>query len=774
MRDIHVNSAVAAALVAVGAAGSFPAFAQDMSAEAAPADRGEAQEIIVTAQKRSERLSDVPISITAATAEQLDRVRISDPSDLGKIVPGFSYQRNTAGTPIFALRGVGFFDDAFGVAPAVSIYVDQAPLPFTIMGQGAALDIERVEVLKGPQGTLFGQNSTGGAINYIATRPTEDRRMGFDLTVARFNEVDVRGFVSGPLAEGVRVRVAARRQYADAWQISETRPDDRLGRKELYQGRVLIDWDATSALKFQFNANGWVNRSETAANQFVRVRVQNPAGPRDTIDALTGRPPKPENPRLADWDAGRDYQQNSRQYQFALRGDLELGSDITLTSISSYAKFRTLMPIDVDGTDAPGYFFTRRARLRTVSQELRIAADLGGLKLTTGANYQDDDTAEANDTFSMSSISNVGPLRFATFIYDLQQQVKTYAAFASAEVPITSTLTAEGGLRYTNQDRNGQGCLRDGGDGMLAAAIALIPTGFGLPYAPAPAGECVSLDPNGLRVDNIRGSLDEDNLSWRAGLKWQPDRDLMAYGNVTKGYKAGGFTTISAVFTPQFSPVVQESLLSYELGAKASLFDRRIDLAASIFTYQYNNKQILGIESLDPFGALPILVNIPRSKADGAEVSIAARPVSGLSVSASANYLKSRVTRSFMSQDPDGNAIDLKGEAFPNAPKWQLIGDANYQFDVASDIRATIGANVSYRTSAKSAFGTNPIYRIPSYAIVGLSAGIESADQRWKASVFGTNIFNKLYLTNVASVTDVTFRSVGQPATYGITLGTRF
>jgi outer membrane receptor protein involved in Fe transport len=174
-----VTAGAAHAQQATSPEGAADVPAQSSSNAPAP---GELIEVVVTAQKRSERLQDVPISITAVTGEQLVDAGVTDTSQLTKVVPGFAYQQSSYGTPIYSIRGIGFYDTSVGISPAVSVYLDQAPLPFSVMARGATLDLERVEVLKGPQGTLFGQNSTGGAINYIAAKPTAIPEAGVDFT----------------------------------------------------------------------------------------------------------------------------------------------------------------------------------------------------------------------------------------------------------------------------------------------------------------------------------------------------------------------------------------------------------------------------------------------------------------------------------------------------------------------------------------------------------------------------------------------------------------
>src|SRR6267154_4843890 len=211
------------------------------SAAGAAEETNQLEEVVVTAEKRSERATDVPMSITAVTAEQLEKQGVVSVADLTKIVPGFTFQPSDYGTPIYSIRGIGFKDVAVAVAPTVSVYLDQVPLAYSAMTSGAAFDLERLEVLKGPQGTLFGQNSTGGAMNFIAAKPTDHLEAGADATYGRFNEADSQGFLSGPLSDTVTARLAVRTEQRDAWQQSETR-DAQLGVRNFSTVGLLIDW----------------------------------------------------------------------------------------------------------------------------------------------------------------------------------------------------------------------------------------------------------------------------------------------------------------------------------------------------------------------------------------------------------------------------------------------------------------------------------------------------------------------------------------------------
>ena len=193
--------AISAALILACAT---PVQAQSMDTPSA------LEEVVVTAQKRADNINDVPLSIATASGADLLKRGIDDPTQLEALVPGFSYQKSSYGVPVFSLRGVGFYDTTQGVTPAVAVYVDEIPLPYSAMTRGAALDVERVEGIKGPQGTLFGQNSTGGAINYIAAKPTDTFEYGTYLDYGRFDATSAAGFVSGALSDTVRARAAVR------------------------------------------------------------------------------------------------------------------------------------------------------------------------------------------------------------------------------------------------------------------------------------------------------------------------------------------------------------------------------------------------------------------------------------------------------------------------------------------------------------------------------------------------------------------------------------
>jgi outer membrane receptor protein involved in Fe transport len=348
-------------------------------------------EIIVTAQKRSESINSVPMSITAATGEQLLQQGIVDPSQLSKIVPSFVFTQTGYGTPVYTIRGVGYQDNTLAAAPAVSVYVDEVPIPFPAETLGTGLDLERVEVLKGPQGILYGENSTGGAVNYIAAKPTSTFQTGFDGSYGRFNSVNLQGFVSGPLSDTLKVRASARLTRSDDWQYDYLRADSN-GAADKLMGRLLLDWQPVSQLSVAVNFNAWRDRSDSQAPQAIGLNpVVASVG---LYPPMLNYPLAPANDRAADWTAGRSLQMDNTFYQASVRASLALTDEIDLTSITSYEHYKRYMPMDADGTSYQNLDTLEKATVNTVYQELRVTGGTDRLNWMIGGNYETDHVGE--------------------------------------------------------------------------------------------------------------------------------------------------------------------------------------------------------------------------------------------------------------------------------------------------------------------------------------------------------------------------------------------
>jgi outer membrane receptor protein involved in Fe transport len=815
----------------------------------ASADFGE---IIVTAQKRSQRLQDVGLTIQAADASVLADRGIGSPADLGKLVPGFTYTESLYSTPVFTLRGIGLYDATFAASPSVSIYTDQIPRNVPVMSQALDLDLERIEVLKGPQGTLFGQSATGGAINYILAKPTDTTKYGFDLSYERFNRATGSFFVSGPLTDTLGVRLAGRITRGGAWQYSISRPDDDNGSTRKEEARLTVNWDPVDTVRIQAIGTYVNDHSDVQAPQYLGTQLNiysaaslatanaNPAtrnpfgivndalyrgittpgspnfdasflGRQETVarrlntggarfapgaQALLGTAVRSGDNRAAEWTPGLLQPSDNEYYQVAVRADVNLTDTLVLTSISALAKQTLDYFQDLDATTARAVDVPIFGNVRTFNQEVRLALDTSTFNGIIGASYDNVRSLQTN-FFDLYDYSGNAPLGTAPFIEltrnDFTSGLKTYAAFANAEFRVTPQLSIQGGLRYTKNNQRASYCYNDplnAGPNAIFSIFQNLFTGTNQPPLNAP-GLCFPLG-DGLAGTTfgvstrtpVNRSLNEDNWSFRVGANYKFDGGALVYATVSQGYKTGIFSAIGASSTSQYAPATQEKVLAYEAGFKAPLADRRITLNAAAFYYDYSDKQVRGRIADPIYGLLEKLINVPKSYVYGFEADLLARPTDGLTLSASATYLKSKVSEDF-SRTSDGSNVynsagytgNFRGSSLPYTPEFSANADIQYEWDMGS-VSPFIGGNLLYQGRQNTTFVNSTLraddFEIPGYATVDLRAGVEGGDGRYKVSVFGRNVFNKNYTTSVTTYLDTLFRFAGRPTTYGVSLSVRY
>ena len=797
---ISYTSAKHKALIAVLMAGSVLApqlvWAQEVASEstkpgAASPNTG-LEEIVVTANKRAQTIGNVGMTITALSNYTLERQGIKSLSDLASQVPGLTYAPTDFGTPVFTLRGVGFYDYSIGGYPTTSVYVDEIPLPFPAYTTHANLDLERVEVLKGPQGTLFGQNSTGGAINYIAAKPTNTFAAGINATAGRFSQGDVDGYISGPITDTLNGRLAFEHDFGGDWQHSYTR-NDSLGAKDVTNARLLLDWQPTDDLKFLLNVNGWQDKSDPQAGQFTALvpQLETRGGASAVKPAVAAYPFAPNDPTAADWSPDHRPQADKRQYQVALRGDYNITDNIVLTSITSYVDYNSNQTLDMDGTSTDLFQYNDISSANSFSQELRVAGGEGTpFRWVGGGNYEHSHTNEATyQTYFDSTVDTVvgngdGKAR-------VDQKFENYAIFANGEYDLLPNLTAKLGGRYTHSEDTGNECTSDAGDGTAIATYAYLYSKLhpGVPFPATKPGDCLNLLQNG-QPGQFVDTLAESNVSWRAGLDYKLTPDVLLYVNVAKGFKAGSFPAIPATSYRSYLPVTQESLLDYEVGFKTKFFDHKLGVDGAAFYYDYTNKQLL-TKILDPLvHTTQALANIPKSRVEGAELEVTAVPIEGLYFSAGVTYLEADITK-YVGINAAGVSTDFAGTPIPFTPKWQYVLSADYDFPTTSDkIQPFVGVTLTGRTNTTSIVGSavgTPIlpgyrsavplaniYSIPGYSVLDLRAGIEAPDGTWRAMVWAKNVTNTYYWNNVIPAYEAVARYAGPPQSYGVTFNYKF
>lgn len=818
-------------------------------------------EIVVTAQKREQSINSVGISITAASGDDLIARGVTTPADLARVVPGFTFTASGYATPVYTLRGVGLYDYSFGASPSVALYQDEFSIPYPTMSLGLGLDVQRLEVLKGPQGTLYGSSSTGGAINYIANKPTDTLAVGGDLSYDSFNKLDVSGYVSGPLSSTLKGRLAVRAVQGGNWQYSLSRPEDKNGASRQLIGRAILDWEATSNARFELTLSGYQDKSDTQQAQYISnilnvvptagfipagatrsnpyevvnptlyAQLTNPLSPNfdPTLGSrqvkVAGRLDEPgtiaylstpaiglgDNARVAEWSPEFPHRMNDRLLQAALRTTIDLSDTLTLTSLTSYIDQKIDRAQDNDATLAEALPVRVFGGVKFFSQELRLAHDSEGVHLVGGVNYDHskvDDTQRFLSAFDLVVGEALPGLRFTENSHELKQTIENFAVFGNADVEVAPNLTLQAGARWTKSKRDAAYCGYDltpaqlfsktfgNADVVPGFGFYDLQTAFGLDpagHVVVLPGQCIALNDSPTAgadlfrpaITPVQQSLDEDNVSWRLGANYKFDSGTLVYASVSQGYKSGVFGNVAGTAQSQFQPAKQERLRAYEVGVKTPLFDRRAQFNAAAFYYDYADKQVRA-KTLDPvFGLLENILNVPKSKVLGIEAELQLYPVEGLNVSLSGSYLDAKVNGTF-DQTIAGLAIfnqagykgDYNGSRLPFTPKYSAVADAEYKFPISSSTKAFFGGTLTYQDKTNATFETPVLraddYRIPSYALLDLRAGIEAADGSWKASLFGRNVGGKVYATTIFAGTEVLYRYTGRPATYGGTISFRY
>lgn len=788
--------------LACSAAVASLGFTSTASAQSAPME-----EIVVTANKRAESAMDVGSSITAFSGNSLENRFILAPEDLAQNVPSLELAPSTHGTPVYTLRGIGYNSDAMAIYPAVSISLDQAPMSFPILAARTMYDLERVEVLKGPQGTLFGQNSTGGAINYVAAKPTEEFDAGLTVGYGRFNEFRASGYVSGALSDTVGARFAIDSRRRDDWQENYL-PDrnDENGEQEYFAARFITEWQPTDRLNVMLNVNGSVDDSQPLALQIVASIPSNPNAPFEEELATVLAP---NDNRVANWSltgAQKFPEQvpteaaiprgNRETWQAILRADWDVSDTVTLTSITTYNDFEQDMSFDLDGSDFEMIGLPNNTgTIEDFHQEIRLSNNDGGgsaLRWTVGANYNTSEVVEyqditytenslgspANNFIHISGVSNTGDMDI-------------WAAFASGEYDLSDNLTLKAGIRYTDSTNDNSMCNQDNWpDQNVSELFTLLGNLLGGEDIFLGPGDCYSLRDDLLIPQNFDGvnggrhnvTLAEDNTSWTVGLDYNISQDTLLYGNVSRGYKAGSFPVITGSVLSQFDPAAQEAVTSYEAGFKTTL-GGQVQWSGAAFYMDYEDKQIQGTDLTALFGLLQLLDNVPESTVYGFETDVLWRATDGLTLSGAATWLDTEIDEYTATNVFGVENYDFAGSDLPFAPELSFMGDIDYQMPLANGGILSAGATVTYRSSV-DAYPAGGVLRVPdngvnrtsdpvpfeidSYTILDARLAYAFPGDRMILSAWAKNASDEFYVTNVISYNNAVTRAVGMPRTFGV------
>jgi outer membrane receptor protein involved in Fe transport len=752
------------------------------------------EEIVVTAQKREESINSVPVAITAVTGETLQALGVTDTRDLGAVVPGFTAADSGYNTPVYTLRGVGFNDTTYTATSTVGVYVDEASLPYSIMTKGADLDLERVEVLKGPQGILYGRNTTGGAINYIARKPTQRFDAGGSLGYANYDTVQADAYVSGPLGETLHGRLALNTTQAfEGWQRSLTRPDDRLGKQNKAAARGILDWTPLEDLDVSLTLSGWYDRSDSQAPQPIAISAQNPLVP-GNLGVLVLAPQVRNAPTVAqgsnditsaDWCPCLDFKLNDSFWSATLKPVYHITDTMSLTTIVSNAQVRSHnSTISQDGLNTANADQRINAGVTTSSVESRLAGQLGErFHWMIGANdaydsgdedhfiYVDDQSALFPDPVTGQSLLAT---RIDVFGYT---RARALGVFGSVDWEFLDNLKLTLGARYADEDRTFTGCSREPAESQGVGLLEAVFTTLSLKSAlssgdPSGAsvvakGDCLTLADNGSNKQFF-GELHEHNYPVRAILDWTPLDKLLLYASFNRGFKSGGFPVTNSSSQVQYTPVTQEKLDAYEVGSKWTVAEGLLHFDFAAFHYGYRDKQLL-TRFKDPiFGPLPILRNAPHSHVLGAELAFQLTPLRGLFISGAGSYIKTRIDE-FTSTNIHGNQEDFAGHPFNFAPLWQYTALVDYDFPLTGALDLGLGMDYSFTGKTNSTLEGDPLYAHRPYGLTGARIRLGSNRGDWNVLLWGRNIFNTFSQLSIVQEGDTVDRLTGQPRRYGVT-----
>ncbi|WP_431469646.1 TonB-dependent receptor [Sphingosinithalassobacter sp. LHW66-3] len=817
---------IAAAPAALFAA--MPASAQDAAAQSgqdeAPVARTQSvgDEIVVTAQRRSESINDVPMAVQALSGDSLRDLRIDNVQSLATNVPGLAVAPAYSGVPIFTLRGIGFNSVNITATSTVGIYQDELAYPYPSMASGPLFDLERVEVLKGPQGTLYGRNTTAGLVDFITNKPQLGAVTGSGtVEVGNYQTYNFEGALNLPLGDTAAIRFAFRSENSDeGWQIDQSR-GERLGEKDRLAGRVSLLFQPSDTFEAFASVSGWRDRSETQAGQAISLNLTNrltlatPAvGPGDfnipglltylannqpdeasdagfapssQLGATVGLAPGIGAPR-----ADSDF------FSAQLRLTVRPNSELSIISMTGYSDFSRQDVVDFSGVPYEIVATEYDASIETFSQELRFEGDHPGFRWSLGGYYAHDELKEGS-VFLIGDNSSVRYLRASTLgilanpvlnaIFNTAGYTpadvavafragggsatgysETYSGFANAEFDVSDNFTISGGVRigmdYTELD----GCSIDVNGNYQAivntAGRAIIFQTYGVIAPLVVPGGCTTYDPTTNQDVLVHEELNESNVSGRLAFQYTPSDATLIYASAARGVKSGNIPIVPANRAVQFTPATQELLTAYEVGIKQELGDRFAQVNVSAFFYDYQDKQFSSYVPDPTFGALQRLVNIPESHAWGIDAEVTLRPTPAFVLTWNGTYLNTEI-ENYVGANAAGIPTDFSGAEFSFAPEFSTSATATLTLPLSSSLNFQATLNGSYRTETHSDFGEDPLFRIPDYALVNGSFGIASANGGWALTVWGRNITDTYYWTSVVDNQNLNVRYAGMPRTYG-------
>jgi iron complex outermembrane receptor protein len=726
----------------------------------------ELEEIVVTAQKRAEDIQTVGIAISAFSASDMKELGANSLRDLPQFTPNVAlFDEYGTGQPTWVIRGVGLTDFNANNTPTAAIYVDDVYMTSNVMGGVGLFDLQQVEVLKGPQGALYGRNTSGGAIRVVSNKPSTDAVSGYaSLTYGSWEAAIAEGAVNVPVGDSAAFRVAGQlNKSGDGWQTSLV-DGEKHGKQDKWAARAEFLANLTDSTELLLNVHGAADTSETplgrgiglydpATGGFCSAILAGHLDDQNCAMEATFYDPQQRFPSVQSDDGRRTLSDPINQFDNSSQGaSMRLTVEFenaTLTSVTAYEGFDYDLTFDYDGSDGEFGHQHAKSTIDAYSQSLWLASTNDGpLSWLVGAEYATDDLNE-NRYFGITSDTGiVGAAGFESANLRYDQNTESVATFGQVNWRFADQWSANLGVRYTNESKEYD-------HGGFVTYLDGVPTPF---------------------YEGLHSQTDVKIWSGKAGLDWTPTDDVLVYGSISKGFKSGGFFGgFPAEGEDSISPYDPETVIAYEVGVKSQWFDDRLRLNGAVFYYDYRDVQgyftILNIINTPSTR----LGNLGDAEHKGAELDLTWKATDHLTLQANAGWLDAKITNSDATTTSWlGTEVPLESTDRANAPDFSYFLRGEYNVPVGR-FHLSASADYSWRDSLRG-FGPSVIEdtlydQLEAYGLLGARVALSDADGHWNVALWGKNLADEKYFVNIATDDVASWMEIpGQPRSYGIEL----
>jgi len=708
----------------------------------------ELEEIIVTAQKKSQRMMDVGITMSAVDDQTIKDSRIEKTTDIVLFTANTSVKEQFPGLmPIITIRGVGLNDFNATNSPSTGVYVDEVALSSLALMSSEFIDLASVEVLKGPQGTLYGRNATAGALSFRTAAPMLDE-FGASLKVGagNYQSREVEGMLNTPLADNLALRVAMKsaEQREGYWYNRVT--NDDVGSRDEFTGRAQLLWLPGEDTEVLVKIEGQRSRNELGSAEFWGVvpNTDTSACPGSPLCSdFLGYSDRDGDPYKGDWSVDPRYVQNQRALTVRIEHDFGFAQ---LTGVTGFINFDRSYGSDVDASPAAAIEFYNSDDVQQRSTEWRLSGQSETLDWQVGA-YMSIDEVDTQYAGELGLFNT-------TTLSQSQQEARSEALFANVDWNISDDLTVVAGLRVGHESKEILGVHQD--------------------FVSKPGGSLLSLAPFGtapITLASIDDEVSETSLEWKLGINKNLGVDTLLFASISEGTKSGGFFTGAANNQLQLQPYDSETLRSYEIGLKGVMSSAALSYEISAFYYDYRDVQTF---IRDNSGAVPVqrLSNVDSADIYGVDVSLRWQPefLSGFSFNSNLGLLHTE-----LAEFQGGAGLVPSGNEMPDAPEMTFHLAAQYHHQFSDNVELRLSIDSRYQGATYRDAINDAVLEADSYWLSNANAKLSLANS-WEIAIWGKNITDERYVSQGYSQANLGngYRVYGAPRTYGLTISKYF